>query len=140
MANTAEQLSTSNVGRLTSTNTSQVLEPSLVAESRRCRMIRNIHSGNELLRKLDGNSKWEIVYKHAKTNPLDFELEFDDQDAPEPEEGRLVGDHGETIYTEAELLERNVPQLRAIADPMKVQGRSKTELITKIMRAQGTLK
>ena len=118
-------------------NVERLVEDEIFAESRRCRKITNKHSGMEFLRKLDGNAQWPILYKYAKKNPAVFELDFDAVDAEDVnEEGPLLDTTGRPMFTEAELLTRDIRQLRELGAVYEVTGRQKTELIQKILKAQ----
>jgi len=118
-------------------NVDRLVEPEIVAESRRCIRIFNKISGLEYLRKLDENAHWETLYKYAKKNPNVFDCEMETADAaPLNEEGPLLNKDGVVIYTEAELLERNIMQLRELGKAYGLTGRQKSQLIVDIMKAQ----
>lgn len=118
-------------------NTDKLVEPELQILARRVRRIVNKKNGAEFLRKLDGNSKWDVLVKYALKAPWEFELEYDPEDeVREPEEGPLTDSLGLVVYTEAELMERNIQQLREIGKAYEITGRSKSQLIVDIMKAQ----
>lgn len=117
-------------------NTDKLVEPELQVQARHaCRIYNKIH-GREYLRKLDENSKWEVLFKHALKSPWEFDIEYDAAEAVVNEEGPLTDKDGIVVYTEAELMERDIKQLREIGKAYELTGRSKSQLIVDIMKAQ----
>ena len=119
-------------------NVDRIVEDKYFVDSRRCRIIINKLSGLEYLRSLDPKANWATLYKYAAKNPNIFDLVYDtDEQAEEAgEDGPLVSSTGQVIFTEAELLQRDIHQLREIGKAYEVTGRQKTELIQKILKAQ----
>lgn len=117
-------------------NTDRLVEPELQVQARRAKRIINKRTGAEFLRKLDENSKWDVLFKYALKAPWEFEIEYDADDAVINEEGPLTDRDGVVVYTEAELMERNIQQLREIGKAYDISGRSKSQLIVDIMKAQ----
>lgn len=117
-------------------NTDKLVEPEIQVMARKVRRIYNKIHDREYLRKLDENSKWDVLVKHALKSPWEFELEYEAEDAVIAEEGPITDSQGLVVYTEAELLERNIMQLRDIGKAYELTGRSKSQLIVDIMKAQ----
>jgi len=124
-------------------NTDHIIEDEILEESRRCFKITNTRTGIEFPRQPDGsNQNWPVLYKHAVKNPREFYCEYDDGVATsEDEESRLTQD-GQVKLTEAELLERSIPQLRDLCKNMEISvpaRAGKTDLIVLIRKATKSL-
>ena len=117
-------------------NVERLVENEMFTEARRCKRIVNKLSGQEWLRKLDENAQWAVLYKYCKKNAAIFDLEYDQEEDPINEEGPLLAKDGRPMFTESELLTRDIRQLREIGAVYNVTGRQKTELIQKILKAQ----
>lgn len=119
-------------------NVDRIVEDQFFVDSRRCRVIINKLSGLEYLRSLDPRDNWATLFKYAVKNPHAFDLVYDTEEQAEAagDEGPLVSKTGQVIFTEAELLQRDIHQLREIGKAYDVTGRQKTELIQKILKAQ----
>lgn len=117
-------------------NLSRVIEPDMRRESRLCRRILNKRTGREFFRNPeDPKQNWDILYKHCKQRSYEFELEMDDE-FKTGEDHELITKDGQVIYQEGELLGLNIQQLREIAQTFGFTGRSKSELVAGILKAQ----
>lgn len=114
----------------------RVIEAAIRAESRLCKRIQNKRTGVEFHRDLGERGNWDVLYKHCKQRPYEFELFMEDESAV-PVEERLVNlEDGRIYFQENELLEKNIQQLRDIAGKYGLTGRSKTDLVAGILKAQ----
>lgn len=107
----------------------KLVEDNYVLDSRRCNKIINVKTGTEFVRSTNEIDRWEFVFKYAKKNPDEFECEYDREVAAD-------GPDGLTVYEEGDLRPLSMPKLQGIAKPLGVTGRSKDEIIKRILEAQ----
>lgn len=108
----------------------QLVKEEYIIDSRRCSRIYNKKSGNYFDRNLEASAKWEMLYQYAAKNPDEFECDFD-------REINKTNDNGDVVYDMALLKTKTMPELQKIAKPFGVTGRSKEEIISRILKAQG---
>ncbi len=100
-------------------------------DARRCaRIINKKSSGAVFDRNLEPTAKWPILYAYAKLNQDEFDVEYDSDIAP-------VDSKGDVIYDNSLLRTKNMPELHKIGSKFGVTGRSKDEIISRILKAQG---
>lgn len=107
----------------------KLVEDEYLIDSKRCAKIYNKLTGNVFERSLQETDRWEFVYKYAKKNPDEFECEYD-------REILTDGKPTNHIYDESDLRPMSMPALKKIAEPLQVTGRSKDEIIKRILEAQ----
>lgn len=107
----------------------KLVEDNYVLDSRRCAKIFNKLTGNTFERSTNEFDRWEFVYKYAKKNPDEFECEYDREIA-------TGGPDLEHEFDESELRPMSMPSLQKVAKPLGVTGRSKEEIIKRILDAQ----
>ncbi len=107
----------------------KLVEDNFVLDSRRCSKIYNKLTGQYFERSLNEIDRWEFVFKYAKKNPDEFECEYDREIA-------ASGPDDKTNYEEGDLRPLSMPKLQGIAKPLGVTGRSKDEIIKRILEAQ----
>lgn len=117
-------------------NSDRIVEASYTTESRLCKRILNKRTGVEFFRNLGERGGWDVLYKHCKLRPYEFELFMEDESALPPEEQLVDAETGQIFFQEQELLEKNIQQLREIGAKYGLTGRSKTELVSGILKAQ----
>ncbi len=107
----------------------KLVEDNFVLDSRRCSKIYNKLTGQYFERSLNEIDRWEFVFKYAKKNTDEFECEYDREIA-------ASGPDDKTNYEEGDLRPLSMPKLQGIAKPLGVTGRSKDEIIKRILEAQ----
>lgn len=107
----------------------KLVEDNYVLDSRRCNKIINVKTGTEFVRSTNEIDRWEFVFKYAKKNPDEFECEYDREIA-------ASGTEDDKVYEEGDLRPLSMPKLQSIAKPLGVTGRSKDEIIKRILEAQ----
>lgn len=107
-----------------------LVKPEYVIDSRRCSKIFNKKSGNVFERNLETSARWDMVYQYAAKNPDEFECEFD-------RDITKLDEKGGVIYDLALLRTKNMPELQKIGKLFGVTGRSKDEIMSRILKAQG---
>jgi len=112
-------------------NNNHVLDPNTLLQAAKCSKIENKQTGLVVERNNDPSAKWEILYQYAAKHPELYILTFDKMDAVE--KGKLQR------YTKTDLIRKNVPELRNIANAIGASGESKNEMIESILVAQDAL-
>lgn len=108
----------------------KLVEDNYVLDSRRCNKIINTKTGTEFERSTNEIDRWEFLFKYAKKNPDEFECDYDREIANQ-EPG------SKSNYQEGDLKVMSMPTLQKVAKPLGVTGRSKEEIIKRILDAQG---
>jgi len=108
----------------------KLVEDHFVLDSRRCSRIFNTKTGQTFERSTNEIDRWEFLFKYAKKNPDEFECDFDREVAGDGEE------EGKQNFEEGDLRPLSMPKLQSIAKPLNVTGRSKDEIIKRILKAQ----
>lgn len=128
-------LTPGTVGSATAVSNHHIVEPEIERQAWQCRRIINRHTLESYERSLDPSCKWSMLYKYASLKPLEFECEMDAVGAEAPV-NTFVTAIGQPRYDKSDLEEMNVPRLRAVAAPYGVTGRSKSEIVMAILKAQ----
>ncbi len=108
----------------------KLVEDHFVLDSRRCSRIFNTKTGQAFERSTNEIDRWEFLYKYAKKNPDEFECDYDREIAAND------GVDGKEQFEEGDLRPLSMPKLQSIAKPLNVTGRSKDEIIKRILEAQ----
>jgi len=98
-------------------------------DSRRCSEIINTITGNVFKRNLDPSAKWILLYLHARKHHQEFECVYE-------KESFDVDTDGNIIWKKDELESMVFKDLKNIGLNFSVTGRSKDELIGRILKKQ----
>jgi hypothetical protein len=120
-----------------------IVDPEISMESRRCKSITNVFTGNTWERDLDPRSRWDQAYQNAvfQNDRTPGKFEFEMEDAPEyiiETEGN-EGMEKRAIFTVAELQRMSKPRLDEIGRIYGVKSSKITSLILSITDAQTKL-
>ena len=122
---------------------SQIVDPEITLEARRCIRITNVLTGNTWERQLDPRARWDQAYLRAVlTNdrtPGAFELEMEEVDTVTAEFEGENGMERIALFTMEELNRMNKPRLDEIGRQWGVKSSKITTLKLGIMEAQNQL-
>ena len=122
---------------------SQIVDPEITLESRRCIRITNVLTGNTWERELDPRARWDQAYLRAvlenDRTPGKFEIEMEEQDTVTAEFEGENGMERIALWTMEELNRMNKPRLDEIGRQWNVKSSKITTLKLAIMEAQNKL-
>jgi hypothetical protein len=120
-----------------------IVNPELSIESRRCKSITNVFTGNTWVRDLDPRARWDQAYENAvfqnDRTPGKFEFEMEDEPEYVIETEGSEGMEKRAIFTVAELQRMSKPRLDEIGRMYGVKSSKITSLILSITDAQTKL-
>lgn len=109
---------------------SVLVEPEFVDTSKLCKRIVNTISGFADRKEVHTPHEWSMLFKWAKQNPDQFEVEMmSDITSPVDEEGNI-------IWLESELQAKPFPELKKIGTGLSVTARDKETLVKRILAKQ----
>ena len=100
--------------------------------AQRCRKVTNILTGQEMVRPdVASSAYWRTLFERAVMKPTEFEFEYDSEAAKQI--------MGEVMWSEKELREKSIPDLRKICKKLNTTGSGKDEMVKNILLAQSNL-
>ena len=109
---------------------SVLVEPEFANGAKLCKRIINTISGFSDPKEAHSPNNWGMLFKWAKQNPDQFEVEMmSDVTSPVDEEGNIV-------WVESDLVAMPFPELKRIGTGLSVTARDKETLIKRIMAKQ----
>lgn len=100
--------------------------------AQRCCKVTNILTGQEMVRPdVASSAYWRTLFERAVMKPTEFEIEYDSEAAKQI--------MGEVMWSEKELREKSIPDLRKICKKLNTTGSGKDELVKNILLAQSQL-
>ena len=122
---------------------SQIVDPEVSMEARRCIRITNVTTGNSWERSLDPRARWDQAYLRAMLEndrtPGKFEVEMEEVDTVTAEFEGENGMERIALFTMEELNRMNKPRLDEIGRQWGVKSSKITTLKLGIMEAQNKL-
>ena len=104
----------------------------ITINAQRCCKITNILTGQEMVRPAAAASAyWRTLFERAVMKPGEFEVEYDAEAAKQI--------MGEVLWSEKELREKSIPDLRKLCKKFNTTGSGKDELVNNILLAQSQL-
>ena len=104
----------------------------ITINAQRCCKITNLISGKEMERpEIASSTYWRTLFERAVMKPTEFEIEYDSEAAKQI--------MGEVMWSEKELREKSIPDLRKICKKLNTTGSGKDELVKNILLAQSQL-
>lgn len=111
-------------------NNTKLVEPEFKNEAWLCKRVINKTSGHATYPSKDPLQKWELVYKWAKQNPDQFDIEMmSDVTSPVDEDGNIT-------WVKEDLDRMSFPELKKVGQGLSVTARDKDTLVKRILAKQ----